>query len=644
MAERQPEEEEKQFPCEFCPNAYKSAKALKAHMKEKHANEPSLQEAIKNAPKDKCPFCRNPFGNVVKHKRVCASNPEVPTRVTPLPAHLLDDDMVITLRHVFFESPLLNQTMGAFSSGQHLHADCTDPKCMDSRCMLGIRTMQGVQNFLALAIFLSDFGLRLEVVKDVTLGGLQEGAMELNLSGGVLKIVRDFTWVLRPTNDPKFQPFERASWTSMRKLLGGIIKRADQLLWDAANRPKELGSHEFERLAMDEFDALAGPNQGASYEFAMTESQQLALQLPENLVDGGGEEDGGGNASSTSEDLLAGYNPGNDGASSDSESTSLGIRNPPPVPAPRPKRVATDLKLMEAGLSGGGGGGKNPPTVPASRRKRVTTDSKQMEAGPSTSSGGGGSGGGKNPPTVPASRRKRVTTDSKPMEAGPSTSSGGGSGGGKNPPPVPAPRAKVQVQNGVPLSGSDSESSIGEEEREARAMQDELDRDLASGQFIIDLGNGQTQVLQPGLRVYTPLSGDDAEFFHKFKEYLSPRGRPERATEECISLIRDFSRYQKERTRDFSLTRLSFLWHLPRREDLLLLPLPWNWLAEFQEKKTRDAAHCAYNDLLDYLEHLLVRHGGKYISSEEILQRHQYLQDIEEEVLQTHPYKTFARE
>ena len=637
MAERQPEEEEKQFRCKFCPNAYKSAKALKAHMREKHADNPLLEEAIKSAPKDTCPFCREPFGNVVKHRRHCKSNPEVPTRVTPLPAHLLDDDMVITLRHVFFESPLLNQTMGAFSSGQHLHAGCKDQECMDSRCMLGIRTMQGVQNFLALAIFLSDFGLRLEVVKDVTLGGLQEGAMELNLSGGVLKIVRDFTWVLRPTNDPKFQPFERASWTSMRKLLGGIIKRADQRLWDAANRPKELGSHEFERLAMDEFDALAGPNQGASYEFAMTESQQLALQLPENLVDGGGEEDGGGNASSTSEDLLAGYNPGNDGASSDFESTSLGNPNPPPVPAPRPKRVTTDLKPMEAGLSGGGGGGgKIPPPVPAPSPKRVTTDSKPMEAGLS-----GGGGGGKIPPPVPAPRPKRVTTDSKPTEAGPSTFGGGGS----NPPPVPASMPKVQVQKAVSSSGSDSESSIDEEEREARAMQDELDRDLASGQFIIDLGNGQTQVLQPGLRVLTSLSGDDAEFFRKFKEYLRPRGRPEGATEECISLISDFSRYQKDKNGGaFSLVRLSFLWHLPSREDLLLLPLPWNWLAEFQEKKTRDAAHCAYNDLLDYLEHLLVRHRGKYISSEESLLRHQYLQDIEREVLRTHPHKTFARE
>ena len=206
------------------------------------------------------------------------------------------------------------------------------------------------------------------------------------------------------------------------------------------------------------------------------------------------------------------------------------------------------------------------------------------------------------------------------------------------------------MQKEVPLSGStvhgstDSDSSIDEEERESRAMWDEWDREVASGLVSIDLGNGQTQVLQPGLRV-SSLSGDDAEFFHKFVEYLSPRGRPERATEDCISLISDFSRYQKDKIDGaFSLVRLSFLWHLPRREDLLLLPLPWNWLAEFPEGKTRDAAHCAYNDLLDFLEHLLVRHRGKYISSEESLLRQQHLQDIEREVLRTHPYKTFARE
>ena len=327
MAERQPEEEERQFLCELCPKScpksYKIVKSLKRHMREKHAGHPLLEEAIKSVPKEKCPFCGEGRANLVDHKHYCERNPDVqkapkvaaptrakPARGTPPPvpaprvprAHLLDDDMVIALRRVFFESPLLHQTMGTFSSGPHLHAGCTDTKCMDSRCMLGIKTMQGVQNFLALAIFLDDFGLSLEAVMNVTLGGLQEGAMELNLSRRVLKIVKDFAWVLGRTNDPKFQPFKSASWPRMRTLLGRIIEPDEPRLWDAANRPTQLGSHEFE----------------TSYEFVLTESQQLDLQLTEKLtpfrpqVDGGGEEDGGGNASSTSEDLLAGYDPSAD--------------------------------------------------------------------------------------------------------------------------------------------------------------------------------------------------------------------------------------------------------------------------------------------------------------------------------------------
>ena len=328
MAERQPEEEERQFLCELCPKScpksYKIVKSLKRHMREKHAGHPLLEETIKSVPKEKCPFCGEGRANLVDHKHYCERNPDVqkarkvaqPTRAKPargtpppvprprVPRAHLDDDIVRDLRRVFFDSPLLQQTMETFSSGTHLHEGCTDTKCMDSRCMLGIKTMQGAQNFLALAIFLSNFGLRLEVVTNVTLGGLRGGAMELNLSGRVLKIVTDFTWVLGRTNDPKFQPFKSASWQRMRTLLGRIIEPDEPRLWDAANRPNQLGSHEFERLPMDEIDALAGPNKDAIYEFVLTESQQLALQ--------GGGGGGGGNASSTSEDLLAGYDPSAD--------------------------------------------------------------------------------------------------------------------------------------------------------------------------------------------------------------------------------------------------------------------------------------------------------------------------------------------
>ena len=333
MAERQPEEEERQFLCELCPKScpksYKIVKSLKRHMREKHAGHPLLEEAIKSVPKEKCPFCGEGRANLVDHKHYCERNPDVqkapkvvaPTRAKPargtpppvpaprVPQAHLDDDIVSALRRVFFDSPLVQQTMETFSSGTYLHEGCRDTKCMDSRCMLEIKTMRGAQNFLALAIFLSNSGLRLEVVTDVTLGGLRGGAMELNLSGRVMKIVTDFTWVLGRTNDPKFQPFKSASWPRMRTLLGRIIKPDKPRLWDAVGT--QLGSHEFERLPMDEY---------ASYEFTMTESQQLALQFTPfgPQLDGGGggggggEEDGGGNASSTSEDLLAGYDPSAD--------------------------------------------------------------------------------------------------------------------------------------------------------------------------------------------------------------------------------------------------------------------------------------------------------------------------------------------
>ena len=92
MAERQPEEEEGKFQCQLCPNAYKSAKSLKRHLGEKHADDPLLQEAKASVPKDTCPFCRQAFGNVMKHKRICKSNPDAakppgvqPARVEPLP-------------------------------------------------------------------------------------------------------------------------------------------------------------------------------------------------------------------------------------------------------------------------------------------------------------------------------------------------------------------------------------------------------------------------------------------------------------------------------------------------------------------------------------------------------------------------------
>ena len=152
MAERQPEEEEKQFPCEFCPNAYKSAKALLNHMREKHANEPLLQEAIKSAPKDTCPFCGEAFGNVVKHKPRCAKNPEKPppqvppARVQPLPQvppprvpqqqyeGMSDDDLVQEFRNRMRKRKLLKES-SIKEYERHLKAFIQHEKRLDPRFM-----------------------------------------------------------------------------------------------------------------------------------------------------------------------------------------------------------------------------------------------------------------------------------------------------------------------------------------------------------------------------------------------------------------------------------------------------------------------------------------------------------------------------
>ena len=150
------------------------------------------------------------------------------------------------------------------------------------------------------------------------------GAMELNLNQRDLKTATAFAWDMGRTNDPRFQPFKTATWQRMRTLLGRIIKLADQKrLWDAANHQTPLGSHEFRRLQMDQIDAMAGPNKDARtralgatplmvdkyYKSDQNQSYQRTLHIEENLNSLLGED---GNASSSSEDLLAGYDPSAD--------------------------------------------------------------------------------------------------------------------------------------------------------------------------------------------------------------------------------------------------------------------------------------------------------------------------------------------
>ena len=70
---------------------------------------------------------------------------------------------------VALRNPLHEETMAKFAAGEWTHAGCA----------LGIKTVQDAQNFLAMSIFLRQFGPRLEVVQNMTVGGLQEAEAAL---------------------------------------------------------------------------------------------------------------------------------------------------------------------------------------------------------------------------------------------------------------------------------------------------------------------------------------------------------------------------------------------------------------------------------------------------------------------------------
>ena len=133
---------------------------------------------------------------------------------------------------------------------------------------------------------------------------------------------------------------------------------------------------------------------------------------------------------------------------------------------------------------------------------------------------------------------------------------------------------------------------------------------------------------------------DDASFWVKFKEYLALRGgRPECVRKEWELAIEAFCCFQKEENNAFSLARLSSLYYV-RREDLLPLPLPWKWLENLVKICDRDRvnkARVAYMDLLEFLEHIVVVHRGRNISSEESASRQGDLQEIKRDLLARHP-------
>ena len=81
----------------------------------------------------------------------------------------VDPSVIKEVLRVALRNPLHEETMAKFAAGEWTHAGCA----------LGIKTVQDAQNFLAMSIFLRQFGPRLEVVQNITVGGLQEAEAAL---------------------------------------------------------------------------------------------------------------------------------------------------------------------------------------------------------------------------------------------------------------------------------------------------------------------------------------------------------------------------------------------------------------------------------------------------------------------------------
>ena len=85
----------------------------------------------------------------------------------------VDPGIVKELLMIAKNSRLREETMAKFAKGDFTHEGCEDKACNDCRCRLGIKSMVDAQNFLALSLFLFQFGHRLEVVMNVTSRGLR---------------------------------------------------------------------------------------------------------------------------------------------------------------------------------------------------------------------------------------------------------------------------------------------------------------------------------------------------------------------------------------------------------------------------------------------------------------------------------------
>ena len=85
----------------------------------------------------------------------------------PVTEHL-DVDITQQLLQVFVNSPLRRETLKRFSQGNF-----TSPR-------LGVGTMEGAQDFLALLLYLENFGTRFDVVRNLTLGQLTRAQHSLD--------------------------------------------------------------------------------------------------------------------------------------------------------------------------------------------------------------------------------------------------------------------------------------------------------------------------------------------------------------------------------------------------------------------------------------------------------------------------------
>ena len=94
----------------------------------------------------------------------------------------VDPSVIKDVIRVALQNPLHEETMAKFAVGEWTHAGCDARKdCTDCRCRLKIKTLQDTQNFLAMSLFIRNFGMRKGDVLNMTVGGLQEAVDALSV-------------------------------------------------------------------------------------------------------------------------------------------------------------------------------------------------------------------------------------------------------------------------------------------------------------------------------------------------------------------------------------------------------------------------------------------------------------------------------